>query len=606
MTSPHHYKSNLRDIYFNLFEVLRIQDGTLGVAPFGSLDEETTRDALQAYEVLASNELAASFVDSDRVPLQLDADGNVTLPAALKKSIQAFYANDWHTMELPEHLGGVGAPPSVNWAMFEMSSGANPAAAYYFFGTTIAKVIDRLGTPAQKKRFVQATIDRHWGGTMVLTEPDAGSDVGAARARARHIEGDVWELEGTKRFITNGDFDGTENIVHLILARPEGAGQGTKGLSMFIVPKFWVNDDGSLGERNGVYVSAIEHKLGIKGSATCEMVLGDRAPCRGFLVGEKHDGIRQMFHVIEHARMAVGVKSMSTLSTAYLNARQYATERIQGADLAQAADKNAPRVPIIRHPDVRRMLMAQKATAEGLRALALYTASIQDQVELAGGHAAAEAKPFDKLNDLLLPLVKGYSSEKGFEMLSLSLQCYGGAGYCQDYPAEQYLRDQRIDALYEGTTHIQSLDLLFRKVMRDGGQTLQGLLAKVQETAMAGGEDDPLAAERKALLRALGDLGGLLEALLAKMQESIYHVGMQGNRALFALSEVVIGWLLVRHADVALAATADASTADRIYYAGKVASARWWCADVLPGLTLARKQVENSSIALMDLDDEAF
>jgi alkylation response protein AidB-like acyl-CoA dehydrogenase len=218
-------------------------------------------------------------------------------------------------LELPEHLGGFGAPPSVIWAAFELIAGANPSAAFYLFGTFISRIIDRLGTDSQKKRFLAAHIKNRWGGTMVLTEPDAGSDVGAGRSRAKQVEGDLWEIEGTKRFITNGDFDATENVIHLVLARPEGAEVGTKGLSLFIVPKFWVNEDGSLGERNGVRVSKVEKKMGIKGSATCELVLGGDVPCRGFLMGDKHDGIKQMFHVIEQARMAVGMKSMATLST---------------------------------------------------------------------------------------------------------------------------------------------------------------------------------------------------------------------------------------------------------------------------------------------------
>jgi hypothetical protein len=315
---------------------------------------------------------------------------------------------------------------------------------------------------------------------MVLTEPDAGSDVGAGTTSARHVEGDEYLLEGVKRFITNGDFDQPANIVHLVLARPEGAPPGTKGLGMFLVPKFWVEADGSLGARNGAFVTNVEHKMGIKGSATCELTLGATGtPCRGLLVGGVRDGIAQMFHVIEYARMGVATKSMAALSTGYGNALAYTRLRKQGADLARAADKTAPRVEIIRHPDVRRMLMLQKAFAEGLRALILYTAHVQDQVVIAGGYGSDAAKALDARNDLLLPLCKGYASEKVFELLGVSLQCFGGSGYCSDYPIEQYIRDQKIDTLYEGTTHIQALDLFFRKVGRDRGATLAGLMGDV-------------------------------------------------------------------------------------------------------------------------------
>jgi alkylation response protein AidB-like acyl-CoA dehydrogenase len=450
---------------------------------------------------------------------------------------------------------------------------------------------------------VRNVIDRRWGGSMVLTEPDAGSDVGAGRTKARHVRGDEWELEGVKRFITNGDFNGPENIVHLVLARPEGAAGGTKGLSMFIVPKFWVEEDGSLGARNGVYCTNVEKKMGIKGSATCEMTFGERHPARGLLVGDVHEGIRQMFLMIEHARMAVGIKSIATLSTAYLNALAFARDRIQGSDLQQVRDKAAPRVPILRHPDVRRMLMMQRAHVEGMRALALYTAQVQDRVELAGGHGSKEAASLELRNDLLLPLVKGYSSEKCYELLSLSLQCFGGSGFLQDYPIEQYIRDQKIDSLYEGTTHIQALDLLLRKVARDGGATLRALLGEARATV----EKLPaaLAIERSALDKALNEIDAIFAALLGKMGESIYHVGLQGNRVLFALAEVVIGWLLVRQAEVALTRR-EKNPGDRAFYDGKLAAVRFYCRNVLPGIGLTRKLVEESTLELMELSDESF
>lgn len=608
MAANNHFRSNLRDTFFNLFEALDIGKASLGHGPYKALDEETAKELLENFDEFAKNQLAKSFVDSDRVPLQFDGRGNVTLPAALTKSIHEVYEAGWDRFALPEALGGTGAPPSLAWAAFELTSGANPALAYYLFGAVIARTIDRLGTPAQKKRFVMPTIEGRWGGTMVLTEPGAGSDVGAGRTKARHVAGDVWEIEGVKHFITNGDFDYPKNIVHLVLARPEGAAAGTKGLSMFIVPKFWVDEEGRLtDQRNGAFVTNVEHKMGIKGSATCEITFGDGVPARGLLVGEVHDGIRQMFHVIEHARMAVGMKSMATVSTAYLNALEYAKERVQGADLLRAADKNAPRVPIIKHPDVKRMLMSLKAHAEGMRALGLFTASIQDQVEILGGHLNAEAQALDRLNDLLLPLVKGYCSDKGWELLgNQALQIFGGAGFCQDYPAEQYARDQKIDSLYEGTTHIQALDLVFRKIARDGGETLQALLARVRATAEGAEGGARLDHERERLKRGLGDVEGMFGAVVQKLGESAYHIGFQGNRILIALAELVIGWLLVRHAGIAAGKLEAATGADKAFYTGKLASARWYVDNVLPGLTLTRKLVEGGTLELMDVPEEAF
>ncbi|MBX7100072.1 MAG: acyl-CoA dehydrogenase [Myxococcaceae bacterium] len=606
MTTVNHYKPNRRDIEFNLFEYLKVQDRTLGKGAFKNVSEESARDALKALETVCVNDLASSWAETDRHPPERDAQGNVKLPAPLKKSIDAFMDAGWHTIELPEHLGGFGAPPSVRWGAFEMVAGAAPAIAFYVFGPFIAVVIDRLATEAQKKRYLPQMVEKRWAAAMVLTEPDAGSDVGAARAKARQVDGDVWEIEGVKRFITNGDSDHCENVVHLVLARPEGAGPGTKGLSMFIVPKVWVEADGSLGARNGMRCSNLEKKMGLKASATCEMTYGDGEKCRGLLVGNVHDGIRQMFHVIEQARMAVGMKSMATLSTAYLNALAFTKERVQGADLLRAADKAAPRVRIIEHPDVRHMLMAQKAHAEGMRALGLYTASIQDQVELAGGHGAADAKALERLNDLLLPLVKGYCSERAADLLRLSLQCYGGSGYLQDYPAEQYIRDQKIDSLYEGTTHIQALDLLLRKVAKDGGETLQVLLGQIRDTASGNEGGAALSEERALLATGLENLEGALMGLMGKLQDSLYHAGLQGNRVLISLADLVLGWLLIKHAAVAAEKLPKATGPDKSFYEGKVASARWFARNQLPTIALTKEFIEHSRLDLMELSEEAF
>jgi len=604
MSSPNHYKPNLRDLYFNLFEFLDIGRTSLGKGPFGDIDETAARQTLETFAQVCINEIAPSFAESEHTPPVLE-NGEVKLPPLLKRAISAYYDSGMNQLELPPHMGGLGAPPSLAWASFELLVGSSAPVAFYTLGTLVSRVIDRLGSAAQKKRFLPTLIDRRWIGTMVLTEPDAGSDVGAARTKARHVGGDVWEIEGVKRFITSAEHDASENIIHMVLARPEGAGPGTKGLSLFIVPKFWVNEDGSLGERNGVVCTNLEKKMGIKGSVTCEMTFGDGKPARGLLLGEVHEGIRQMFHIIEQARMAVGMKSMATLSTGYLNALEFTKERKQGSDLLAARDKTAPRVAIIRHPDVRRMLMAQKAHAEGMRALTLFTASIQDQVEIKGGHRALEAAELDALNDLLLPLVKGYCSEKAYELLAVSLQCFGGSGYLADYPVEQYIRDQKIDTLYEGTTHIQALDLILRKMARDGGSTIQGLLGQIRETAESDLGGKELETERAALGKALGDLETMLGALMGKLGESLYHAGLQGNRVLMSVAEVVIGWLLVRHAAVALERT-QVNPGDKAFYAGKRASARWFCREVLPGIGHNARMVEQSALDLMEVPEEAF
>jgi alkylation response protein AidB-like acyl-CoA dehydrogenase len=608
-----HYKSNLRDLEFNLFEVFGA-DKALGQGPFAQMDADSARDVLREIERLATNDLAASFADSDRNPPKFDpATGEVTLPEAFKKSYQAILDGEWYRLSLPEHLGGFGASPSIIWAANEMMLGANPAAFMYMAGASFAAIIDRLGN-AEQKVFAQTMIDREWGATMVLTEPDAGSDVGAGRAVAREQADGTWHIEGVKRFITSGDWDMPENIVHLVLARPEGAGPGTKGLSLFIVPKFLVTDwsTGELGERNGAYVTNVEKKMGLKVSATCEVTFGDKTPAVGYLVGDVHAGIAQMFQVIEHARMMVGTKAISTLSTGYLNALEFAKTRVQGPDLAQMTDKTAPRVTITHHPDVRLMLMRQKAWAEGMRALVLYAASVQDSIEVTA-HAGEQDDLSVRVNDLLLPIVKGYGSERAYELLASSLQVLGGSGYLQDYPIEQYIRDAKIDTLYEGTTSIQGMDFFFRKIVRDKGQALSKLMGDMTEFAKGDAGNGKLAAERALLGAALEDVQGLVGTMVgfltssAEDRRNVYKVGLNTTRLLMAVGDIVTSWLLLRQAEVALAKLDGSPSAkDQKFYAGKVATAKWFAANVLPELASKRAIAENTDLDLMDLDEASF
>jgi hypothetical protein len=303
-------------------------------------------------------------------------------------------------------------------------------------------------------------------------------------------------------------------------------------------------------------------------------------------------------------RWVSAARRRATLSTAYLNALDYTRVRKQGADLTKAADKTAPRVEIIKHPDVRRMLMTQKAFSEGLRAIVLWTAHVQDQVALKGGHGSQESRPLDALNDFMLPLIKGYASEKVYELLATSLQCFGGSGYCQDYPIEQYIRDQKIDSLYEGTTHIQALDLFFRKIGRDRGATLQALVGQI--TATIDGLPPELSTEKTALLAAVSDMQAIMMTMMGKLGQSVYHVGLQGNRILFGLAELVIGWRLTLNAKVALARLPDAKGDDAAFYKGKLAASRFFAKQVLPGLAHTRKMIEQGDLELMELDDSCW
>jgi alkylation response protein AidB-like acyl-CoA dehydrogenase len=609
-----HYKSNVRDLEFNLFEVLELEKA-LATGEFGDLDGESVREMLQEAARQAEGPLAESFADADRNPPTFDpAAHTVSIPESFKKSLRTWQQSEWFRIGLDEGVGGVPAPSMVTWSINELALGAQPAAFLYLAGPVFANILYGIGNE-QQKRWATLAVERKWGATMVLTEPDAGSDVGAGRTKAMPQPDGTWHIDGVKRFITNGDTDDLfENIAHLVLARPEGAGPGTKGLSLFLVPKYhFDHDTGEIGERNGVFVTGLEHKMGLKASATCELTFGQHGtPAVGWLVDDTHNGIAQMFKVIEYARMMVGTKAIATLSTGYLNALDYATTRVQGADLTQMTDKQAPRVTIVHHPDVRRALLTQKAYAEGLRAIYLYTAAHQDDAvaEIVSG---ADAGVAERVNDLLLPIVKGVGSERAYQCLTESLQTLGGSGFLQDYPIEQYIRDAKIDSLYEGTTAIQAQDFFFRKIARDQGRALQHVVGQIEQFLDSDTARPELADGRELLGTALADLQVMvmnMTGFLIGSQENareLYRVGLGSVPFLLAVGDLLIGWRLLVQAEIALnALDGEVSDRDRAFYAGKVAAANFFAKTVLPRLTSDRKIIEGVDLAVMDLREEAF
>jgi alkylation response protein AidB-like acyl-CoA dehydrogenase len=535
---------------------------------------------------------------------------------------------EYWRLQVVEEIGGTPAPSSLNWAIAEMVLGANAPVWMYAAGPSFANVVHRNGNE-RDKRIAQIMVEKGWNTTMVLTEPDAGSDVGAGRTKATLNEDGSWNIEGVKRFITSAESQLSDNIVHLVLARPvgvEGAGgPGTKGLSLFIVPKYHFDfETGELtGERNGVYVTNVEHKMGIKVSNTCELTFGDPSvgggePAKGWLLGEVHHGIAQMFQVIENARMMVGTKAIATLSTGYLNALEYAKSRVQGPDLTQAADKTAPRVTITHHPDVRRSLMTQKSFAEAMRALVLYTASWQDRVMVAE-HNQTKDELAEAVNDLLLPIVKGYGAERSWVLLGTeSLQTLGGSGFLTDYPIEQYVRDAKIDTLYEGTTAIQGQDFFFRKIVKDQGRALGHLAKEIESFIASEAGNGRLKQERALLATALEDANALVGHMINDLMSAdasaeggdvrnIYKVGLNTTRLLMVLGDVVCAWLLLRQAEIALDKLAgDVSEKDQRFYEGKVAAAQFFAQHNLPKITAERRIAESTDLALMDLDEESF
>jgi alkylation response protein AidB-like acyl-CoA dehydrogenase len=608
------FRSNVRDLEFNLFEVLDLEKA-LATGEFGDLDGESVREMLDEAARQAEGPLAESFADADRNPPTFDPETHaVTIPESFKTSVRVWRQGEWWRIGLDENVGGVSAPSMLAWAINELALGAQPAAFMSLAGPFMADILYGIGNE-QQRHWASLMTERNWAATMVLTEPDAGSDVGAGRTKAVQQPDGTWHLDGVKRFITNGDTDDLyENILHLVLARPEGAGPGTKGLSLFAVPKFHFNPEtGEPGERNGVYVTGLEHKMGLKSSPTCELTFGQHGrPAVGWLVGDSHNGIAQMFKVIEYARMMVGTKAIATLSTGYLNALDYARTRVQGADLTQMTDKGAPRVTIVHHPDVRRALLTQKAYAEGLRGLYLYTAAHQD-VTVADIVSGVDAEMADRVNDLLLPIVKGVGSERAYQCLTESLQTLGGSGFLQDYPIEQYIRDAKIDSLYEGTTAIQAQDFFFRKIARDQGRALQHVVGQIQQFLDSDTAQPELADARTLLATALADLQAMAAAMtgyLLSSQENareLYRLGLESVRFLLAVGDLLIGWLLLQQAEIALnALDSEVSDRDRSFYAGKVAVANFFARNVLPRLTADRKIVEAVDLTAMDLREEAF
>ncbi|SPM37131.1 Acyl-CoA dehydrogenase related to the alkylation response protein AidB, partial [Mycobacterium rhizamassiliense] len=607
-----HYIANVRDLEFNLFEVLDV-GAVLGSGEYSELDADTVRTILSEAARLAEGPVAESFAFADRNPPVFDpATHTISVAPELVKTVQAIREAGWWRLSIDEAIGGMAAPAPLAWAVNEMIFCANPSANFFSLGPLMAQALYAEGNEEQQ-RWAAEGVERGWAATMVLTEPDAGSDVGAGRAKAIGQPDGTWHIEGVKRFISGGDVgDTADNIFHLVLARPEGAGPGTKGLSLFYVPEYLFDPETfELGTRNGVFATGLEHKMGIKSSPTCELTFGATdVPAVGYLVGDVHNGIAQMFTVIEHARMTIGVKAAGTLSTGYLNALAFAKERVQGADLTQMADKTAPRVTIIHHPDVRRSLMTQKSYAEGLRALYMYAAAHQDHA-VAQHVSGADPKMAHRIDDLLLPVVKGVSSERAYEILTESLQTLGGSGFLQDYPLEQYIRDSKIDSLYEGTTAIQSLDLFFRKIVRDRGEALQFVTAQIGHTIDTCSEE--LKPHAELLQTALDDVTAMTGALTGYLMSAaqhpadIYKVGLGSVRYLLAVGDLLIGWRLLVQAEIARAAIADGSSKDdEAFYQGKIATSAFFGRNMLPKLTAQRAIIESLDDEIMRLSEDAF
>jgi alkylation response protein AidB-like acyl-CoA dehydrogenase len=500
-----------RDVDFVLHEQLNV--GALSKhEKYSEFNKKTVDLIISEARNLAIKEILPTFKEGDEQGCRLE-NGQVFVPESFKRAYDLFVEGEWLAMPEDPEYGGQGMPRTISLAAADYFNGANYAFMMYP-GLThgAALLVEAFGTERQKRLFLKNMFTGKWTGTMLLTEPEAGSDVGNLSTSAVKNEDGTYSITGNKIFISAGEHDLVENIVHPVLARIEGAPAGTKGISLFLVPKYRVNADGSLGEFNDVVCTGIEHKMGINGNATCSLTLGGKGQCVGELLGEANKGMRAMFLMMNEARLLVGMQGFCCASASFMNAVNYARERVQGKNLLQMMDPNASSVSIIQHPDVRRMLISMKAYVEGMRSLLYYAGYLSDQVAVSDDEA--EKTRLQGMLDLLIPICKGYVTDRAFEVCSAGVQVYGGYGFIREYPQEQLLRDCRITMIYEGTNGIQAMDLLGRKLGMNKGKPIMDLMVEVQKTI----------AQAKAI-GTLKDYAARVEKALNRLGEVAMHLG---------------------------------------------------------------------------------
>lgn len=538
-----------RDIRFNLYDYLDI-DALLRLPAFADIDRDIVDVLLDNAFKVAREVIAPANQAGDREGCKIDKKGNVTVPSCYKDVYQTYCEGGWTAVSAPVEWGGTGTPALVGIASGEALSSASMAFAMYsLLSRGAASLIIDEASEEQKQVFVEKLLTGQWGGTMCLTEAGAGSAVGDSRATAVKIRDGWYKIKGQKIFISSGDSDLVENTIHLVLARTPNAPRGVKGLSLFIIPKYRVNQDGSLGKFNDVVCGNIEHKMGIKGSSTCTIEFGDNDDCEGWLVGEEGAGIRIMFHMMNEARLGVGLLGLSVAAAAYNEALDYSRERIQGVDMRNFKDPSAPRVAIIEHPDVRRMLLTQRAFVHGLRALIYKVARFTDLSNHAQGEAQDKAK---NMVELLTPIIKAYATDRGLEMTSLAIQCFGGYGYIAEYPVEQYMRDCRILPIYEGTNGIQAIDLVGRKLGAKGGAVFMDFIAELKAFLTKAKENIATKDYIVEFEQSLSDVQTIAMLFMEKnLKGEMAYVLQHATTFLRFMGNMIISWLLAEQAMVA-------------------------------------------------------
>jgi alkylation response protein AidB-like acyl-CoA dehydrogenase len=594
-----------RDVDFVLHEQFELE-GLSEHEKFADFNKKTIDLVISEARNLAVKELLPVQIDGDRIGARFE-NGQVTVPESFHKAWELFKEGEWLALSDSPEWGGQGMPITLSLAANDFFIGANFAFMMYPGLTHGAgRLVQTFGTEMQKKLFLKKMFTGQWTGTMLLTEPEAGSDLGLLTSSAVKNADGTYSITGNKIFISSGDHDLAENIIHPVLARIEGAPPGTKGISLFIVPKIWVNDDGSLGEPNDVVCTGVEEKMGIHGNATCSLSLGSKGNCRGMLLGEENKGMRAMFQMMNEARLLVGLQGLACASTAYLYAVNYARQRVQGRHLLKSFDHGAPSVPIIQHPDIRRMLLSMKAYVEGMRSLLYYIGNCEDKSHISDQEE--QRAKYQGLIDLLIPIAKGYVTDRAFEVCSMGVQVYGGYGYIREYPMEQILRDSRITLIYEGTNGIQAMDLLGRKLGMNQGKPVMDLLGEVQQT---------IAAAKS--ISGLEDMAGKLEAAVNKLGQVAMHIGQtaMSEKVMHAFAhaysfmevcgDVIMGWMLLWRASLAAQnLEKGAGKKDVAFYEGQIKSAEFFVHSVLPVTRGKMNVILTTSPAAIEISEDAF
>lgn len=594
-----------RDIDFVLFDQLQAQD-LCRAEKFSDFNRKTFSLLINEARKFAIKEILPTYQEGDREGVTFE-NGTVRIPRCYKRPFELVREAGFTSMTEDPAYGGQGLPNAVSTAAAEYLVGTNFAfSTYSFLGHGTGKLIELFGTEKQKALFLKKLYTAEWTGTMLMTEPGAGSDVGLLETTAKRNDDGTFSIAGNKIFITSGDHDLTDNIIHPVLARIEGAPQGSKGISLFIVPKLWINDDGSLGPANDIVCTGVEEKMGIHGSATCTMALGSKGQCRGMLLGEENKGLKAMFHMMNEARLGVGLQSFAHASNAYLYALDYAKNRVQGRALENSLDHSAPAVPIIRHPDVRRMLLEMKAYVEGMRSFTYFIAQCFDNALTAD--TPEERNRNQRMIELLTPVLKAYNGQKGFDMCVKAIQVYGGAGYTKEYPVEQLARDCKIASIYEGTDGIQAMDLLARKLGMENGQVFMDFIGRIMAIV-----------DKAREIPGLEEMAQTTETLASRLCESARHMGATAMSDTFkvafahsvpfleVMGDTVMAWMLLWQASIAMEKlAAGVRKKEAAFLNGQIKSAEFFITNITP-LTLGKiASIETAGDAAVTIDDDSF